>query len=77
MYKDVEVTPYPEYIKGLLRAGKFEIAASREHTKEYLSFYNKGTARPPVHYYRKVAKKDKVEDILSGKELEQFKKLTE
>jgi len=77
VYRDAEVTPYPEFIKGLVRAGKFEMTASREHTKEYLKLYNEGTARPPVLYYRKVAKKDKVEDILSGKELEAFKKIIE
>lgn len=77
VYKGTDVTPYPEYIKGLVRDSKFELSNARQHTREYLELYNGGTARPPIHYYRKVAKKDKVEDLLTGKDLAAFKKMME
>ena len=69
VYINTDVTPYPEYIKMLIALGKFELQESRQHTRMYLMSYNKGQASPPVHYYRKVSKKDKVQEILKPKEL--------
>ena len=77
VYNKATVTPYPEYIKSLIRSGDVELSAAREHTKAYLDSYNKGQAHPPVHYFRKVAKKDKVEDLLSGEYLTTFNKIIE
>lgn len=78
VYRNSDVTPYPEYIKTLMREGKFEVSGpSREHTREYLESYNRGLPHPPVHYYRKVAKKDKVEEILTEQELAVFTKIVE
>lgn len=77
VYNQTDVSPYPEYIKGLVRSGRFELQDSRQHTREYLVSYNSGLARPPVHYYRKVAKKDNVGEILSAEDLVTFKKIIE
>lgn len=77
VYKQTDVTPYPEYIKALIREGKFMLQDSREHTRAYLESYNKGLAHPPVHYYRKVAKKDNVQEILQGDQLATFLKIVE
>lgn len=71
------MTPYPEYIKKLIREGKFELGQSRQHTRAYLESYNRGQARPPVQYYLKVAKKDKVDEILSAEEKDAFRKIVE
>lgn len=77
VYAKANVTPYPEYIKALMRSEKFELTKAREHTKAYLDSYDQGLAHPPVHYYRKVAKKDKVEDLLSTEDMTAFKKIVE
>lgn len=77
VYKNTEVTPYPEYIKALMRDGHFELKDSRQHTRAYLDSYNRGLPHPPVQYYQKVAKKDKVEEILSGEDLATFKKIVD
>ncbi len=72
-FNDRDVTPYPEYIKALHRSNQFELSDARQHTKEYLQNYNSGSAGPPVHYYHKVSKKDKIDNLLRGKDLEKFK----
>lgn len=77
IYKKQDVTPYPEFIKTLVRNNAIELNDTRTHTKEYLFSYNRGLAHPPVHYYRKVAKKDKVEELFSGEDLENFKRIIE
>lgn len=77
VYKNANVTPYPEYIKALMRSGVFELTGAREHTRAYLDSYNRGIPHPPIHYYRKVAKKDKVEDLLTGEEMTTFQKIIE
>lgn len=77
VYKKTVVTPYPEYIKALIREGKLVLLDSREHTKAYLRSYNSGLAHPPVQYYRKVGKKDDVQKILNGEQLAIFKKVVE
>lgn len=58
-----------------MRAGSLKLDEKRDHTRAYILSYNEGKARPPVQYYRKVSAKDKVGDILSGKDLEEFNKL--
>lgn len=77
VYKNVDVTPYPEYIKSLMKDGAFELGESRQHSREYLESYNRGLAHPPLQYYQKVAKKDKVDEILTGENLATFKKMVE
>lgn len=77
VYKNADVTPYPEYIKALIREGAFELGENRQHTRAYLDTYNQGTPRPPLQYYQKVAKKDKVDEILSGENLATFKNLVQ
>lgn len=70
-----DVTPYPEYLKQLMRSNLFELNDKRDHTRSYLISYNEGNARPPIQYYRKVGAKDKVGDILSTDDLEGFYKI--
>lgn len=77
IFKNHDVTPYPEYIKALIRSGKLDLSDSRQHTKAYLESYNQRLAHPPVQYYQKVAKKDKVEELLTSEELASFKKIIE
>ena len=77
VYQNTNPTPYPEYIKQLMRAGRFELRDSRQHTRAYLGSYNRGLAHPPLQYYQKVAKKDKVEEILSEEERALFTKIVE
>ena len=73
-YRDV--TPYPEYLNSLVSSNKLDLTtANREHTRAYLQSYNAGDPKPPVQYYKKVAAKDKVEEILEGKDLDVFKTL--
>jgi len=57
VYQNKEVTPYLEFIKQLVRQGRLELGAGREHTKAYLKAYNEGNPCPPLQYYQKVAKK--------------------
>lgn len=75
IYKNKDVTPYPEYLKEEIRAGRLVLNASREHTRAYLQAYNDGNPHPPIHYFRKVAKKDKVEEIFQAQDLEKFQKI--
>ncbi len=75
IYRKTEVTPYPEYIKALILNKEIELNESREHTKAYLQAYNKGAPHPPIQYFRKVAKKDKVEEILTEDNLATFKNI--
>lgn len=51
---------------------QLQLGAGREHTKAYLESYESGKPCPPVQYYRKVAVKDKPDQLLSGKQLEAF-----
>ena len=73
IYLNQEVTPYPEYIKKQVHSGKLELGSSRQHTRDYLEAYNRGDAHPPVQYYKKVAAKDKAEDLFSPADLQKFK----
>ena len=73
VYKKADVTPYPEFIKAQVRSNIIELSDARAHTKEYLQSYNRGLPHPPVQYYQKVAKKDKIEELLSGENLDNFK----
>lgn len=75
VYNNADVTPYPEYIKSLIRRGDFDLNKSREHTRAYLESYNRGLAHPPLQYYQKVAKKDKVDEILTEEDAATFKKM--
>ena len=75
IYKNQDVTPYPEFIKQQIREGKLELNDAREHTRAYLTSYNKGEAHPPLHFYQKVSKKDKVSDIFSSEDLAKFNKI--
>ena len=77
VYNKAEVTPYPEYIKALIRDNNLVLQESREHTKAYLESYNRGLAHPPKQYYRKVGKKDNVQEILEGEQLAIFTKMVE
>ena len=77
VYNKAEVTPYPEYIKALIRDNKLVLEESREHTKAYVESYNRGLAHPPIQYYRKVGKKDNVQEILEGEQLAIFTKMVE
>lgn len=54
-----------------------ELLSNREHTKAYLQSYNTGQPKPPIQYYKKVAAKDKIEDILEGSDLANFRKITQ
>lgn len=75
VYKKQDVTPYPEFVKTLIRDNALELTDTRAHTKEYLLSYNRGLPHPPVQYYQKVAKKDKVEELFSGEDLKNFKRI--
>ena len=78
VFKNVDVTPYPEFIKTLVRSQVMEISAdSQAHTRDYLHSYNNGKPHPPLQYYQKVAKKDKIEELLSGDDLRRFKEIVE
>lgn len=72
VYKKQDVIPYPEYIKHLVLCGKMELTDARQHTREYLKFYNTNNARPPVHYYRKVGAKDDVKSLLTEDEYKKY-----
>ena len=75
VYKKADVTPYPEFIKAQVRSSAIELGDARAHTKEYLQSYNCDLPHPPVQYYQKVAKKDKIEELLSGENLDNFKRI--
>lgn len=77
VYNKTEVTPYPEYIKTLIRDKKLVLQESQEHTRAYLESYNRGLAHPPIQYYRKVGKKDNVQQILEAEQLAVFTKMVE
>lgn len=77
VFKNVDVTPYPEFIKSLVQSKEMELTEARAHTKDYLQSYNSGKPHPPVQYFQKVAKKDKIEELLSGEELKRFKQIVE
>lgn len=69
------VTPYPEFIKKEVREGKVTLNDAREHTRAYLDSYNRGQACPPIQYYQKVSKKDKVSELFSTEDLAAFNKI--
>lgn len=48
---------------------------TRDHTRSYLASYNINKPEPPLQYYKKVAAKDKVEDLLDTETLARFKKI--
>ena len=75
VFNNRDVTPYPEFLKEEVVKGDLELTAAREHTRKYLEYYNHGQARPPVQYYQKVSKKDKVTELFSAEELAQFNKI--
>ncbi len=73
--KNQEVTPYAEFIKEEIRTNNLDLNHAREHTKVYLESYNSGHARPPLQYYQKVAKKDKVVELFSAEDLAKFESI--
>lgn len=75
LYQNKEVIPYPEFVKEQMRHGRLELGAGREHTRAYLEAYNKGNPHPPLQYYQKVAKKDKVEELFSPEDLQKFNQI--
>ena len=75
LYQNKEVTPYPEFIKEQVSRGRLKLGPGREHTRTYLKTYNKGSPRPPLQYYQKVAKKDKVEELFSPADLQKFNQI--
>ena len=75
IYQNKDVTPYPEFIKTQIEAGKIELKENREHTSKYLETYDEDKPCPPVQFYKKVAAKDNVEEIFSEDELETFQKV--
>ena len=75
VFKKQDVTPYPEFIKALIRDGNLELTEARAHTKDYLQSYNRGLPHPPVQYYLKVSKKDNVDELFKGDDLENFKRI--
>ena len=77
IYKNKDVTPYPEFIKALIGHGKLELTAAREHTRAYLQTYNEGHPRPPLQYYKKVAAKDKVDEIFNTTDLKKFQQIVQ
>ncbi len=77
VYQKHDVTPYPEFIKEQIRTGKLELTEAREHTRAYLKSYNEGRPHPPLQYFKKVAAKDKVEEILSPADYETFNKIVQ
>ena len=60
----------------LIASNNLELAENRAHTRIYIESYNKARPTPPLQYYKKVAVKDKVEEILSDQDLETFKSIT-
>lgn len=68
-----DVTPYPEFIKVLVRKKELELNDRRKHTKEYLESYNRGLAHPPPQYFVKVSKKDNAEELFNETDLAKFK----
>ena len=72
IYKKQDPIPYPEYIKRLVLSGKMELTEARQHSREYLRSYNTGSARPPVHYYRKVGAKDDVKSLLTEDDYKKY-----
>jgi len=75
IFKNKDVTPYPEFVKEWVKSGKLSLNDSRSHTKEYLASYEEGHAAPPLLYYKKVAAKDDVSKILSEEAQKEFQKL--
>ena len=75
VFKKQDVTPYPEFIKTLIRDNALEITDTRNHTKEYMLSYSRGLPHPPIQYYKKVAKKDKVDELFTGEDLENFNRI--
>ena len=75
IYKNKDVTPYPEFIKAQIQDGNLELTDAREHTRAYLNSYNHGQPQPPLQYFQKVSKKDKVSDIFSSEDLAKFNKI--
>ena len=53
--KKPEVTPYPEFIKMLIKNGDLVLDHSnREVTKEYLKSWELGAPTPPMQYFIKI-----------------------
>lgn len=77
VYQNRDVTPYPEFIKEWLREGRLELTEAREHTRAYIKSYNEGRPHPPLQYYKKVAAKDKVDEILTPANLEKFNQIVQ
>lgn len=75
IFKNKDVTPYPEFVKVWVESGKLSLSDARSHTKEYLTSYAEGHAVPPLLYYKKVAAKDDVSKILSEEDQKEFQKL--
>lgn len=75
VFKNQDVTPYPEFIKQELSNGHLKLTDAREHTRAYLNSYNRGHPQPPLQYFQKVSKKDNVSDILSAANLAVFNKI--
>ena len=75
IFKNKDVTPYPEFVKVWVESGKLSLSDARSHTKEYLASYEEGRAVPPLLYYKKVAAKDDVSKILSEEDQKEFQKL--
>jgi hypothetical protein len=77
IFENKDVTPYPEYIKKLMASDKLKLDdISQRHTRDYLQYYNANQAKPPLEYYKKVAVKDKIDELLQGEDLETFRMLT-
>ena len=75
IFKDRDVTPYPEFIKLWVKERDISLSGNREHTQAYLESYDKNTPIPPIQYFKKVAVKDDVSKILDEDQLKKFQKL--
>lgn len=75
IFKNKDVTPYPEFVKAWVESDKLSLNDARTHTMEYLASYEEGHAVPPLLYYKKVAAKDDVSKILSDEDQKEFQKL--
>ena len=53
--KKEQVTPYPEFIKGLVETGELNIDyENRAVTREYLDSWSANAPTPPMQYFFKV-----------------------
>ena len=75
IFKNRDVTAYPEFIKQWVESRGISLSGNRGHTKTYLESYDQDCPHPPKEYYVKVSCKDDVGKLLSEDERQVFDKL--